>query len=166
MLNDFDENENIILKQLMKENYTQKYFDECNYIWKNYVPKRGQSNVLQGELLRELEKLRYEAQNNGNINWDEDFEYFCDFISETLCKQDIYSDNEKIKITLILKHFKYCGQYAAYVFDKMDDDETVDLDMIAYCEDNLYDIIADTIGFFQMKNPEPIPFVKNDNIIR
>ena len=70
MFNDFDENENIILKQLMKENYTQKYFDECNYIWKNYVPEIGQANVLQGELLRELEKLRYEAQNNGNMNWD------------------------------------------------------------------------------------------------
>ena len=84
MFNDFDENENIILKQLMKENYTQKYFDECNYIWKNYVPEIGQANVLQGELLRELEKLRYEAQNNGNMNWDKDFEYFCDFISETL----------------------------------------------------------------------------------
>lgn len=42
----------------------------------------------------------------------------------------------------------------------------VNLDLLAYCEDNLYDIIADDIGFFQMKSSEPIPFVKNDNIMR
>lgn len=42
---------------------------------------------MQGELLRQIEKLRCEAQDNGNVNWGEDYSYFCDFINETLCNQ-------------------------------------------------------------------------------
>ena len=37
--------------------YSQKYFDECKYIWENYVPKSGQADNLQGELLREIEEI-------------------------------------------------------------------------------------------------------------
>lgn len=51
----------ITLEQIMKEPYEQKYFNECKFIWKNFVPKSGQATVLQGELLREIEKLRCEA---------------------------------------------------------------------------------------------------------
>ena len=55
---------NISIEQLKNEQYEQEYFETCKFIWKNYVPKSGQSTVLQGELLRELEKLRLEAQDN------------------------------------------------------------------------------------------------------
>ena len=27
------------------------------------------------------------TDNNGNINWDDDYSSFCDFISERLCEQ-------------------------------------------------------------------------------
>lgn len=30
----------------MSENYEQKCFEECKYIWKNYVPQTGQSDTL------------------------------------------------------------------------------------------------------------------------
>lgn len=95
-----------------KENYEQKYFEQCKYIWKNYVPKRGQADSLQGELLRQLEKLRCEAQDNGNANWGEDYSYFCDFINETLCNQIIYVEEEKRRISLVLNYIKKCGCYA------------------------------------------------------
>jgi hypothetical protein len=41
------------------------------WIWRHMVPKSGQSGTVQGELLRAVEKLRWEAQSNGNINRDE-----------------------------------------------------------------------------------------------
>jgi len=50
-----------------------KYFEEAKQIWVNYVPKSGQSDTVEGELIRAIEKLRYEAQNNGNVNWDQGF---------------------------------------------------------------------------------------------
>lgn len=166
ILGELNAEEEILLKELMKEKYKQRYFRKCRYIWKKYVPANGQSEVLQGEMLRCLEKLRYEAQNNGNINWDEDFEYFCDFLADELCRSNLFSDDETRKITAILKYFKSCGKYAEHFYDKMDDNELVNVDRIAYTDDNLYDIVADAIGYFQAKNSKPIPFIKNNDIMR
>ena len=156
----------ISLEQLKNEQYEQEYFEECKLIWKNYVPKSGQSTVLQGELLRELEKLRLEAQDNGNINWDSDFSYFCDFITEMLYNQTIYTDDEKLKIKLILSYLQECGNYAAKYNNGQIPDKELDVDKIAYVDDNLYDIVADAIGKLQNKHPAPIPFEKNNEIKR
>lgn len=156
----------ISLEQLKNEKYEPEYFEACKFIWKTYVPKSGQSTVLQGELLRELEKLRLEAQDNGNINWDSDFSYFCDFIAETLCNQTIYTDDEKSKIKLILAYLQECGNYAARYNKGQIPDKELDVEKIAYVDDNLYNIVADAIGRLQMKQPDPIPFEKNSEIKR
>lgn len=160
----------VTLEQLKNEPYEQKYLDECKYIWKNYVPKSGQSEVLQGELLRALEKLRYEACNNGNCNWDGDFKYFCGFIKDNLTVRDIYSEEEKAKIILITDYFRECGEYSGKVYDENVSDEEFeddfDVSRIAYTEDNLYDFIADMIGKLWNNDPQPIPYEKNDNIKR
>lgn len=163
----FKKKDNLItIEDLKQESYKQKYFEQCKYIWKNYVPKRGQANVLQGELLRELEKLRCEAQDNGNINWDDDFSYFCDFIKETLCKQDVFDENEKTRVSIVLDYFKKCGDYAHDFNNGKIPSDSVEIDKVAYIKDDLYDIVADAIGLLQEKHPEPIPYVKNDKIRR
>lgn len=54
------------------------------WIWRNLVPKSGQAETVQGELLRAIEKLSWEAQNNGNINWDSRFKMFIEFLGTTL----------------------------------------------------------------------------------
>lgn len=101
----------ITIEDIISKSYNQKYFNECKYIWKNYVPKSGQSKNLQGELLREIENIRCEAQDNGNINWDDDYSYFCDFIRKALLEQSIFSSAEKEEITLIMSYIKECGVY-------------------------------------------------------
>lgn len=83
---------------IIGKEYEQQYFDECKYIWKNYVPQAGQAHNLQGELLREIEKIRCEAQDNGNINWDDDYSYFCDFISGKLTEQPIFQKSRNKKL--------------------------------------------------------------------
>ena len=60
------------------------YLEKADELWEQYVPKSGQANTVQGELLREIEALRIEAQENNNLNFDEDFAYFCDFLWNTL----------------------------------------------------------------------------------
>lgn len=124
------------------------------------MPKNGQAGVLQGELLREIEKLRCEVQDNGNINWDRDFSYFCDFIKETLCNQSIYSRLDKAKFELILSYIQDCGSYAMRWNNGNILDDELDIEKIAYTKDNLYDIIADAIGMLQAKNNTPIPYKK------
>jgi hypothetical protein len=52
----------------------EEYQDLGKFVWRTYVPKRGQATTVQGELLRANEKLRDESQRNGNINWDEGHE--------------------------------------------------------------------------------------------
>ena len=55
-----------IVDKISVKGYLQRHFEECKYIWRNMVPKSGQANNLQGEMLRMAEKLRNEAVDNGN----------------------------------------------------------------------------------------------------
>ncbi|MBD1373695.1 hypothetical protein IC620_15220 [Hazenella sp. IB182357] len=73
-----------------------KYFREAKDVWKNYVPKEGQSSTVEGELIRAIEKLRYEAQNNGNGNYDFAFNLFCTYIEETLSDPNVF-DSKVLK---------------------------------------------------------------------
>lgn len=132
----------------------------------NYVPKSGQADNLQGELLREIEELRCEAQDDGNINWDEDHSYFCNFISKKLLEQSIFSNIEKEEITLIMSYIKECGMYAQKFNSGIIPENEVDIDKIAYTDNNLYDIICDKIGQLQKEHNLPIPYEKNDTIKR
>lgn len=154
----------IALSQLISEPYRLKYPSEYKFIWGNYVPKNGQSDVLQGELLRQVEKLRYEAQNNGNINWGDDFRFFCRFLQQTLCRQLKGMKPEQQKIALILKHLESCGDYAARFRDGEISNEEFDISKMAYVEDNLYDMLADMVAIVQIKHKKPIPYEKNLSI--
>jgi hypothetical protein len=100
-----------------------KYFKEAKNIWKTLVPKEGQADTVEGEMIRSIEKLRWEAQENGNINWDEGFELFCEFLLETLNDQKVFSENEIKEIKTDI--------------DRLCSDEW------AYIEDDLYDRLAD-----------------------
>ena len=46
-----------LINELISKEFEQQYFEECKHIWQNYVPLKGKSNCLQGELLREIEKI-------------------------------------------------------------------------------------------------------------
>ena len=144
----------------------QKYFNECKYIWKNYVPEYGQAKCLQGELLREIEKIRCEAQDNGNINWDEDYSCFCDFISKALSEQEVFPETEKEEIILIMSYIKECGEYARKFNSGAVSERDVDIEKIAYVKDNLYDIICDKIGKLQRSYHKPLYYEQNDRIKR
>ncbi len=45
-----------LINELISKEFEQQYFEECKHIWQNYVPLKGKSNCLQGELLREIKK--------------------------------------------------------------------------------------------------------------
>ena len=115
-----------LINELISKEFEQQYFEECKHIWQNYVPLKGKSNCLQGELLREIEKIRCEAQDNGNINWDKEFTHFCEFITQNLVNQPIFSENEKnippaaltLRILLFLVRiiYAFCGNLKLLLF--------------------------------------------------
>lgn len=45
-------------------------------------------------------------------------------------------------------------------------DEDLDILHLAYTEDNLYDYLNDAVAEFYLVNKEPIPYEKQDFIIR
>ena len=70
-----------------------RYFDESRTIWMTKVPPGGQADTVEGELLRAVEKLRHEAHNNGNANWDEGFEILVSFLRAHLLDATVHSDD-------------------------------------------------------------------------
>jgi hypothetical protein len=113
-----------------------KYFEEAKNIWKTQVPQNGQSETIEGELIRAVEKLRYEAQNNGNGNWDKAFERFCEYIFGVLNDSKTFESNslEEIKcdITILLNYEQ------------------------PYLEDDLYDRLTDRVVEWSIANNGPI----------
>jgi hypothetical protein len=70
-----------------------RYFDEARTIWMTKVPPAGQADTVEGELLRAVEKLRHEAHNSGNANWDEGFEILVSFLRAHLLDATVYPDD-------------------------------------------------------------------------
>jgi hypothetical protein len=82
----------------------------ARWVWHNLVPKSGQCSSIQGELLRAVEKLCWEAQNNGNINWDCGFEILLDFLESNLCNEPRLPDEMRASVWKdlgVLRNYEY-----------------------------------------------------------
>ncbi len=123
----------------------EEYLETGKFIWKTYVPKSGQAETVQGELLRAIEKLADEAQRNGNINFND----HCHVILISFIRKHLNDDKLFDKTTI-----KQINQ---------------DLDMISiedqpYTEDDLYDRLRDRIIDWYLNNKTPIPNSKNPSL--
>ncbi|MGB5336659.1 MAG: hypothetical protein WBN07_13640 [Woeseiaceae bacterium] len=124
----------------------EEYRELGRYIWQNFVPRSGQSDTVQGELLRASEKLRDEAHRNGNINWDGGHEILANFIKKTLtASRDLpWLQKKQLKsdIDIVLNHEK------------------------PYLEDDVFDRIERAILDWYIKNRNPIPREHNPDLHR
>lgn len=123
-----------------------KYFNEAKYLWQTYVPKQGQAETVQGELIRAIVKLKGEAQRNGNINWDRGFVIFCDFLETTLCDSGVF---DRSQCKEIRKNIKVLRKYKS-----------------PYIDDDIYDEITDRIVEWYFHHQEPIPKPYNPKLHR
>lgn len=122
-----------------------QYFEEAKTIWQTYVPKSGQSETVQGELLRAVEKLRDEAIRNGNVNWYEGFEILLDYLESHLLDPAVY----QASVIGITK--------SALV--RLRDYED------PYVEDDLYDELGDrVVEYFKFYGSQP--YSKNPHLHR
>jgi len=116
------------------------------WIWENLVPKAGQSDWVQGELIRCIEKLCWEAQNNGNGNWDSQFEMLADYLEKTLCGEPGFPDEARRSIredVSVLRNFMY-----------------------PYTDQDLYDRLTSHVVVFCRLHPSPIPKPRNPKLNR
>lgn len=124
---------------------TEEYFEIEKYIWKTYVPKSGQAETVQGELLRAVEKLADEAQRNGNINFNED------------C--------HGILISYLRKYLSDAKVFGKKTISQINKDlDTISVEDAPYTEDDLYDRIRERVVDWYLKNKTPIANTKNHKL--
>lgn len=121
------------------------YFKTAKIIWQKLVPKSGQANTVQGELLRAIEKLRDEAQRNGNENFDKNCHgLLIEFLRKELTTKDVFEQ---------------------MITDKLNEDlDRLSVKNNPYLEDDIYDRITDRIIDWYLKNPTQILHEKNDKL--
>jgi hypothetical protein len=128
--------------------------DVARWIWQKLVPKSGQADTVQGELLRAIEKLRWEAQENGNINWDDCFEMFVDFLQRTLCSEAVFSQETRDSIVADLHRLR-----TSVPPNKLEDGSQIP--ELPYTDDDLYDRLTGHVVAFCREHREPMPLEVN-----
>ena len=120
----------------------EKYLEIGQYIWKTYVPKSGQAQTVQGELLRAIEKLADEARRNGNINFNENCHgIFIDYLRKYLTDSTIFDEQTIRQINIDL--------------------DRISVESEPYTADDLYDRLRERIIDWYLKNTAPIPHIEN-----
>ena len=133
----------------------------CREIWTRWVPKRGQSSVLQGELLRQIERLRHEAQANGNRNWCRDHAFFCAFLDHTLLDSGVLSPEEGERLHGVLVRLRSCGEVAHRYHRGELTDHELEEDYhgeTACVDDAPYNLVRGAVIRFCRAHPDPIPY--------
>ena len=155
-----------VVEALGIRGYKPAHTKTCRKLWQEQVPEQGQADSVQAELLRQLERLRCEARRNGNINWDDNYAWFCDFIAGTLLDSGLFDEKQMDTIRGAVAYLKECGDYAhRYCEGEISDAEANPM-LFAYVDHDLYDYLADAIAIFAEQNPEPIPNEKKDFLYR
>lgn len=130
-----------------------KYQEEARDIWQRCVPNNGQSLTVEGELIRSIEGLRWEAQSNGNINWDEGFEIYCSYLRENLCDSNVFDSNDIDIISDDINRLEVGGGY----LETINSDDDLDFDRMPYVEDDLYDRLTDYVILWYRHQGKSIP---------
>jgi hypothetical protein len=122
------------------------YEAAARHIWKTYVPPSGQADTVQGELLRAVEKLRDQAQRNGNINWDRGHVILARFVHDTLIPSGLFDARKRKQIESDVER----------LLDYKHPDT----------EDDVYDRLSERVVDWCRAHPEPVPHKRNPKLRR
>ena len=131
--------------------------DQAILAWmrNHLLPKSGQAASLQGELLRAVEKLRMEAKVNGNINWDDGFVRFVEFLQRHLQAETKFDEKAQAEIAADLHRLA-----SFRLFDDIQEDvrdHQLPPAGRAYINDDLYDRLVARIVEYGRFHPDLIP---------
>lgn len=129
------------------------------WIWRHLVPRSGQCLSVQGELLRAVEKLRQEAQDNGNINWDEGFERLIDFLHLHLVKRGTLPGELALPVLADLARLRNF-----LPVDQLENDSQAA--QLPCIDDDLYDRLTGAVVAFSRLHPALIPRMPDPELHR
>jgi len=123
----------------------KNYFKTLKVMWHKLVPRSGQAMTVQGELLRAIEKLRDEAQRNGNGNFNKNCHVLLiDYLKKYLLDETIFEKDILIQSKKNLKQISY--------------------KTVPYLKDDIYNDIGHRIVDWYMKNPTLLMHEKNEDL--
>ncbi|ACJ30261.1 Conserved hypothetical protein [Shewanella piezotolerans WP3] len=129
--------------------------DVALWIWEQLVPQVGSATTLQGEIIRAIELLSWEAQNNSNLNWDNSFDALIAFLKEAFLGQSMLarwlSDTDKKQIAADL------ARLSCFILPT-ELDSRVYVEELPYINDDLYDRLTDYLVQFCRQHPAVIFF--------
>ncbi|MBL4913478.1 hypothetical protein JMA39_10030 [Shewanella schlegeliana] len=114
--------------------------DTVLWLWEHLVPVSGQCQTLQGEVIRVLELLAWEAQANGNLNWDASFDAMLVFLRRAFLSSD-YPLAKTFSIETRLSIEADINRLAHFVLPT-ELDSRIYSDELPYIKDDLYDRLA------------------------
>ena len=123
-----------------------RYAEEARSLWRAAVPPHGQAATIQGELPRAVEKLRDEAQRNGNLNWDTGYEIFIGYLRRHLLSAPLFDETARREIEADL------GQLSAFECPETSDAP--------------YDRLSDRMIEWYHAHPRPLPHVPDPSLHR
>ena len=130
---------------IVNETNNGMYFERAKAIWTQFVPESGQAKFRQGELLRSIEKLRDEAQRNGNGNFDDSCHtIMIEYLRTYLVDDELFNKSIKIQI----------GNY----LDKLANKES------PYLNDDIYDFLSDRVVDWYDHFGDKVVHEKNKNL--
>lgn len=121
-----------------------RHDEEARSLWRTAVPPRGQAATIQGELRRAVERLRHEAQRNGNINWGTGYETFIAYLRKHLLSVPQFATTARQEIEAGLNRLS-----------EFDYPETSDAP---------YDRLSDRVIEWCHAHPQPLPHIPDPTL--
>ena len=119
-------------------------FNTAGFLWRTYVPKSGQAETQQGEMIRILERLDHEIRGNGKINWNDQFTLLANTLRDSLISSRIFSKEIEEEIKNDIAELK--------------NENTI------YTDDDIYDRLTRRIVEWYWRHKEPIKHINNRNL--
>lgn len=135
----------IDIQHLHNKINNKDYSKTLKIIWQKLVPASGQADTVQGELLRAIEKLRNEAQGNGNWNFSKNCHgLLIKYLKEHLIDKTIF--NEEV-VDELKNNLKILSKAKS-----------------PYTDDDIYENISNRIVDWYLENPTKIQHQKNEKL--
>jgi hypothetical protein len=123
------------------------YIETAKFLWQTYVPKSGQAETEQGELIRIVEKLDNEIRGNAKGNWDNQFVMLANSLRDTLISSQIFPKDIEQEI-------------------KNDIASLTSNDEELFMDDDIYDRLTRRVVEWYWRHKQPIKHIENPAIKR
>jgi hypothetical protein len=121
------------------------YSETAKYLWQTYVPKSGQAETQQGEMIRIIERLDNEIRGNAKVNWNDQFVILGNSLRDSLIESQTFPEEIQKEI-------------------KADIDSLIRNDEELFLENTIYDRITRRIVEWYWRHKQVIKHVANPKL--